>query len=283
LLSKADACLASWGVARFDEDVLASAPRLKAVAYAAGSVKPIVSDALWDRDILVTSAAPALGVMVAYTTLALMIVGVKHIFPLSRQVREGSWREGPHWPSRELLRKTVGIIGASHVGRRVIQLLEPFDTVTLLYDPYVSPEEAARLGVTKVELDELLRRSDIVSVHAPALPETRHMLNAERLASIKDGAILINTARGMLIDEAALIAELSKGRFFAFLDVTDPEPPAPDNPLRRLDNVVLTPHLAGIVEDASRLGEMEVEELRRFFHGEPPLNRVTREMLPRIA
>jgi len=153
----------------------------------------------------------------------------------------------------------------------------------LLYDPYVSGEEARRLGATKVELDELLRRADIVSVHAPSLPETRHMLNARTLALMKDEAILINTARGALIDEVALVAELSKGRFFAFLDVTDPEPPAPDHPFRRLENVVLTPHLAGIVEDATWLGEMEVEELRRFFSGEPPLHRVTREMLARIA
>jgi phosphoglycerate dehydrogenase-like enzyme len=283
LLPFADACLTSWGVAPFDADVLAAAPRLRAVAHAAGSVKPIVTDALWERNVHVTSAAPALGLSVAYTALALMIVGVKRILPLAQHVRAGGWQDGPHWPSRELIHKTVGIIGASHVGRHVIRLLQPLEARVLLYDPYVSGEEARRLGATKVELDELLRRADIVSVHAPSLPETRHMLNARTLALMKDEAILINTARGALIDEVALVAELSKGRFFAFLDVTDPEPPAPDHPFRRLENVVLTPHLAGIVEDATWLGEMEVEELRRFFAGEPPLHRVTREMLARIA
>ncbi|MCC7355498.1 MAG: hydroxyacid dehydrogenase [Anaerolineae bacterium] len=283
LLPTADACISSWGVAPFDADVLAAAPRLRAVAYAAGSVKPIVSDALWARHIHVTSAAPALGLSVAYTTLSLMIVGIKRILPLSRHVRAGGWQDGPYWPSRELIHKTVGIIGASHVGRHVIRLLQPFDAQVWLYDPYVSAEEARRIGATKVELDELLRRADVVSIHAPSLPETRHILNARTLALMKDDAILINTARGSLVDEAALVAELSKGRFFAFIDVTDPEPPAADHPFRRLENVVLTPHLAGIVEDATWLGEMEVEELRRFFAGEPPLNRVTREMLARIA
>jgi phosphoglycerate dehydrogenase-like enzyme len=109
------------------------------------------------------------------------------------------------------------------------------------------------------------------------------MLNAERLKLMKDDALIINTARGDLIDEAALIAELSRGRFFAFLDVTDPEPPALDSPLRRLDNVVVVPHLAGCIEDCSKMGEMAVEELRRFFAGEPPIYQITPEMFARIS
>jgi phosphoglycerate dehydrogenase-like enzyme len=109
------------------------------------------------------------------------------------------------------------------------------------------------------------------------------MIDIERLALMKDDTLLINTARGTLIDEAALIAELSKGRFFAFLDVTDPEPPAPTSPLRRLENVVVVPHLAGCIEDCSHLGEMAVEELSRFFGGEPPMYQVKPDMLSRIA
>ena len=109
------------------------------------------------------------------------------------------------------------------------------------------------------------------------------MLDAERLTLMKDGAVIVNTARGTLIDEPALIVELSKGRFFAFLDVTDPEPPAPDSPLRRLENVVVTPHLAGCIEDCSRMSEMAVEELRRFFNGEPAIYQITPKMFARIA
>ena len=135
----------------------------------------------------------------------------------------------------------------------------------------------------KVELETLLTQADIVTLHAPAKPDTHHLLNAERLALMKDEALLINTARGTLIDEAALIAELSKGRFFAFLDVTDPEPPASDSPLRRLDNVIVVPHLAGCIEDCSHMGQMAVEELRRFFAGEPPLYQVKPDMFGRIA
>jgi phosphoglycerate dehydrogenase-like enzyme len=109
------------------------------------------------------------------------------------------------------------------------------------------------------------------------------MLNAERLALMKDSALLINTARGTLIDEPALIKELRAGRFFAFLDVTDPEPPAPDSPLRSLENVVVTPHLAGCIEDCGAMGEMAVEELRRFFAGKPALYEIKPAMFGRIA
>jgi phosphoglycerate dehydrogenase-like enzyme len=253
------------------------------MAHMGSSVTRFVSDALWQRGILVTTAAPALARDVAVTTVGLIIVGLKRIWPLGQNVREGGWRESPYWPSRELYGKKVGIVGASHVGRHTIDLLRPFGPQILLYDPYVSAEQASLLGATKVELDDLLRQADVVSLHAPAKPETHHMLNAERLARIKDGALLVNTARGSLVDEAALVDELRKGRFFAFLDVTDPEPPAADSPLRRLENVVVTPHLAGCIEDCGRLGEMAVEELRRHFSGEPPLYEVTADMLARIA
>ncbi len=283
LLPPADACITSWDVAQLDADVLAAAPRLVAMAHMGSSVKRFVSDALWARGVHVTSAGLALAVDVAETTLGLMIVGMKRVWPLSQHVRDGGWRETRWWPARELFGKEVGVIGASNVGRHVIQLLQAFAVHILVVDPFLSSDDAAKLGAEKVTLEELLKRSDIVSLHAPAKTETFHMLDAERLGLMKDTAVLINTARGSLIDEAALVRELSKGRFFAFLDVTDPEPPAADSPLRRLDNVVVMPHIAGCIEDCGRMGELAVEELRRFFAGEPPLCPIRPEMFSRIA
>jgi phosphoglycerate dehydrogenase-like enzyme len=283
LLPRADACITSWGVAQLDSDVIAAAPRLKAMAHMGSSVKRFVSNALWEKGVHVTTAAPALAEDVAITALGLMLVGMKRIWPLGQHVRSGGWRESPWWPSREIRHKTVGVVGASHVGRHLMRLLKPFEVNILLYDPFVSRETAAELGVKKATLEEMLSQADIVTLHAPAKPDTYRMLNANRLALMKDNALLINTARGTLIDETALIAELSKGRFFAFLDVTDPEPPAPDSPLRRLKNVALTPHLAGCIEDCGRMGEMAVEELRRFFAKEAPLYQITPEMFKRIA
>lgn len=286
LLGQADACITSWGVAPLDADVMAAAPQLQAMAHMGSSVKRFVSDAFWERGMHLTSAGITLARDVAETTLGLMIVGQKRIWPLGQHVRDGGWRDSPDWDkwySRELFRKEVGIIGASNVGRYVIELLKPFDPTILLYDPFVSEEEAAELGTIKLELDELLRRADVVSLHAPANEQTYQMLNADGLALMKDDALLINTGRGTLIDEEALISELSKGRFFAFLDVTDPEPPLADSPLRTLDNVVVTPHIAGCIENCNRMGELAVEELRRFFAGEEAIYQITPEMFARIS
>jgi phosphoglycerate dehydrogenase-like enzyme len=283
LLPNAEACITSWDVAPLDVGVLAAAPRLGAMAHMGGSVKRFISDAVWERGIRVTTAAPALAKDVAETTVGLMIVGIKRIFQLGQHVREGGWRESNWWPSRELHSSTVGIIGASNVGRHVIELLKPFRARVLVYDPFLSGTDAAALSVVKAELADLLRQSDVVSLHAPDKPDTRRMIGAAQFALLKDDAVIVNTARGTLIDEPALVAELSRGRFFAFLDVTEPEPPAIDSPLRRLPNVIVTPHLAGCIEDCSRMGEMAVEELRRFFAGEPAIYQITPEMFARIS
>lgn len=286
LVSDADAIITSWGVAQMDADVMAAAPRLKAMAHMGSSVKRFVSDAFWERGLHLTSAGITLARDVAETTLGLMIVGQKRIWPLGQHVRDGGWRDSPAWDkwfSRELFRKEVGIIGASNVGRHVIELLKPFDVKVLLYDPFVTEEEALKLGVEKLELNELLRRADIVSLHAPGNANTYQMLNEERLTLMKDDALIVNTGRGTLIEEPALIKELQKGRFFAFLDVSDPEPPAVDSPLRTLDNVVVTPHIAGCIENCNRMGELAVEELRRFFAGEAAIYKITPDLFERIS
>ena len=286
VLASADACITGWGVAQLDADVVAAAPRLGHMAHMGGSVKRFVSDAVWARGIRVTSAAITLARDVAETTLGLMIVGRKRIWPLGHHVRDGGWRDSSawdQWDARELHRSTVGLVGAGNVGRHVIDLLSPFSVTVLVADPYLSDEEAESLGVERVVLAELMDRSDVVSIHAPDTAQTWHMIGADELRRLGDGAVLINTARGGIIDEAALIDELSTGRIFAFLDVTDPEPPAPDSPLRHLENVVVTPHIAGCIDNCHRMGELAVEEVRRYLAGEPAVNEIRPEMLDRIA
>ena len=291
LLPEAGVCLTSWGVAPLSAEVLDAAPRLKMMAHMGGSVKRLVSDAVWQRGLRVTSAGYVLAEDVAVTTLGLMIAGMKRVWPLAQNFREGGWRERVGaaegrptiWPARELRHKVVGVVGASRVGQSLIRLLQPFHTHILVYDPFASCEDCEALGVEKVELDDLVRRCDILTLHAPSVPATRHLIDARRLALLKDDALLINTARGDLINEPALIAELSKGRLFAFLDVTDPEPPAADSPLRRLENVVVIPHIAGCIEDCTHMGDVAVEEVSRFLRGEPALCAVTPDMLSRIS
>lgn len=286
LLPGASGVITSWGVAQLDADVVAAAESLGVMSHMGSSVKRFLSDAVFARPIRVTSAGITLARDVAETTLGLMIVGRKRIWPLGEHVRNGGWRDSPtwdRWDARELTRSTVGIVGASNVGRHVIELLAPFETEILVSDPFLSAQDATALGVVSVELDELLRRSDVVSLHCPENEHTRHLLNGSNLSTMSDGAVLINTARGGLIEEGALISELETGRIFAFLDVTDPEPPALDSPLRQLENVVLTPHIAGCIENCNRMGELAVEEIRRYLAGEDAVYEIRQDMLDRIA
>ncbi|MEE9417822.1 MAG: hydroxyacid dehydrogenase [Acidimicrobiales bacterium] len=286
LLPGSKAVITSWGVAQFDAEVVAAAESLELMSHMGSSIKRFISQSLWDREIRVTSAGITLARDVAETTLGLMIVGRKRIWPLARHVAEGGWRDSPvwdRWDARELTRSTVGLVGASNVGRHVIDLLQPFETTILVADPFLSDDDAAALGVERVELEELVKRSDVVSLHCPENEHTKHIINGEMLGSMSDGVVLINTARGGLIDEVALIAELETGRIFAFLDVTDPEPPAADSPLRRLDNVVVTPHIAGCIDNCNRMGELAVEEVRRHLAGEPAVYEIRQDMLDRIS
>jgi len=154
----------------------------------------------------------------------------------------------------------------------------------LLADPTIDEAHAQGLGVTLVDLDELVRRSDVVSIHAPNIPKTHRMFDSRRLGLMRDGATLINTARGQLVDTEALVAELSTGRIFAILDVTDPEPLPAGHPLLALPNVVLTPHIAGSLgNEIRRMGALAVDELERYVRGEPFAYAVTENRLPLLA
>jgi phosphoglycerate dehydrogenase-like enzyme len=144
--------------------------------------------------------------------------------------------------------------------------LQNFDVDILLYDPTLNERECKKLGAVKSNLDNLMGKSDVVSIHAPSLPATNHMINASNLKLMKDRAVLINTARGTIIDEKDLIGELKLGRISACIDVTDPEPPSELNELRSLPNVILTPHIAGSVTNGKkRIGDLIVAELESYI------------------
>ena len=166
----------------------------------------------------------------------------------------------------------------------MVKLLKNFHVDVILYDPILSKEEIATIGAEKVELNELLSRADVVTVHAPAIPATENMLNKDNLCLIKDGAVLINTARGSIINEQDLINELKTGRFFACIDVTNPEPPVKENELRYLNNVVLTPHIAGTSTNGLRRIALHVcEEIERLVNGETMRTEVNLDNLSKLA
>jgi len=286
LLERAELLLTSWGCPPIDAAVVARAPALRAIVHAAGTVKQHITDACWERGLLVSSAAAANALPVAEYTLAAILFSNKRVFRLQRRYRERRARRW--WPTYEPglgnYRKVLGIVGASRVGRRVLELLRPFDFEVLLADPTVTPADASALGARLVELDALLAAADVVSLHAPALPETHHLLDRRRLALLRSGATLINTARGWLVDGAALEAELQSGRIDAVIDTTDPEVLPADSPLYELPNVLLTPHIAGAMgAETQRLATLAIDEIARYVHGEPFRQAVTRADLARVA
>lgn len=284
VLAEAEVIVGHWGCPPLDAAMLERAPRLALFAYAAGTVKMTLTDAVWDRDIRVTSGANANAEPVAEFTLAAILFANKGAL----------WRRGPadfsalsamgdrQWGNYG---RTIGIVGASLTGRRVIELLRAFPHLSVtLYDPYVTPEEAGSLGVEKLELDELCAGADVLSIHAPALPETMHMIGADQLSALRDGATVINTARGPLIDHDAFTPHLASGRLYAILDVTDPEPLPEDSPLLEMPNVWISPHLAGSQgRELARMTDYVIEEVRRWSAGEPALNEVTRDRLATMA
>jgi phosphoglycerate dehydrogenase-like enzyme len=262
-----------------DAGFLAAAPRLRLVLYAAGSVRAFVTDALWERGIRVSGASVLNAAFVAEYTLAVILFSLKHGWRLMREPG-GSRSQVPG-----VFGATVGLISLGAVGRLVCKMLRPHQLRVVAYDPFLTVDEARSLGVRSVDLAELFRISDVISLHTPLLPETRGMVTGAHVESMRPGATLINTARGAIVREAEMVAVLERRPDLqAVLDVTDPEPPPPGSPLLRLTNVVRTPHIAGAIgPERRRLGRGMVEELRRYVRAEPLRWEVTREQVARMA
>jgi phosphoglycerate dehydrogenase-like enzyme len=269
VLARTEILVTGWGCPVLDAAALDAAPGLRAVLHSAGSVKGFVTPEVWRRGIAVSSAAAANAIPVAEYTLAAILLAGKDAFTARDRLRAG--HTFPGWefvPGIGNHGRRVGVVGASRIGRRLLDLLRPFDLRASLADPYVDEARAAALGVPLLQLDDLLRTSDIVTLHAPETAETRHMIGRRELALMPDGAVLINTARGGLVDHDALIAELRAGRLSAVLDVTDPEPLPADSPLYELPNAFVTPHLAGSQgNEVARLGRTVAQEAARLVAG----------------
>ncbi|MGW6738451.1 hydroxyacid dehydrogenase [Streptomyces sp. NPDC055013] len=285
VLARTEVLITGWGCPHLDTGVLTAAPGLRAVLHAAGSVRSLVGDALWKAGVTVSSAVAGNALPVAEYTLAMILLAGKDAFGHRERFRTThAYPTHRETAATGNVGRRVGVIGASRVGRRLLELLRPFDFTVLLHDPYVSAAEAAELGAESLSLDDLLRRSDIVSLHAPDIPETYRMLDGERLGLIRDGGVLINTSRGALVDPVALTDELVSGRLHAVLDVTEPEPLPAGSPLYHLPNVFLTPHIAGSLgNELERLGRIVVEELERVAGGGGLVHEVREGDLGRVA
>ena len=278
-IGKYDGLVTGWGSPAITDEVLQNATRLKVIAHSAGSVKGIIPESVFDRDIKVSSAAIAIAGAVAEYSLLLVMLGLRPVHLHDYGVRHlGQWDEARFLGTgREIRGSRIGVVGAGGVGRLFIGLLNALNAEAWVYDPYLSDADAAALNVRKTELNELFSDCPIVVVHAPTTPETHHMIGAEQLGLLRDGGYLVCTARSWVIDQDSLLAELQSGRIRAALDVFDVEPLPQDSPFRKLDNAIITPHVAGAtIEARYRQGDCVVRDLENAFSGRPLAHEVTR-------
>ena len=286
-----DGLVTGWGTPRLTVEVLENADRnMRIIAHSAGSVKSMLADVLEKylipRNICVFSANGAIAYNVAEHTIGALIMTGRRFVDHAMVIREKEvWRDNSIPGNGQFLRgSVVGIVSASKVGREVIRLLQPFDVKILIYDPYLSDWEAGRLNVEKVELDDVFARADFVTVHAPNIPETWGMVGEKQLKLMKNGAVLVNTSRGRIIDHQALFAEAKTGRILVTLDVTDPEPLPADSPLRKLPNVYITPHISGAgYYGYFKIGSTTVEALENFFAGKSVIGAVDLDKFAQLA
>lgn len=280
-----EAIFSGWGAPVMDARFLDPLRGLRAVFYAGGSVRPFATTALWERGIRVVTAAAANARPTAEFAFAEIVFSLKRAWPHFA----GS---GPQlrWPVQDPLmpgayRSVVGLLSLGRTGRMVAEFLRMLEVKVVAYDPLVTPAEAAMLGAQLTTLDEVFARSDVVSCHMPLLPATTRVLGRAHFAALRRGATFINTARGAIVREDELIGVLqARPDLTAVLDVTDPEPPAKDSPLRQLPNVVLTPHLAGSLgPECRRLGSWIAREAARYVQGEPLQGEVGPSQLATIA
>lgn len=271
---------------RIDAPVFDAAPGLRVISKHGVGVDNIDVEQASARGVPVLIAAGANAVSVAEHGMALLLAVVKNLVALDRGLRAGRW-EKPGFKGRELAGSSLGLVAFGAIARQMAIYAKAFGMDVLAHDPFCAPETFSETGVTPVaSLDDLVSRCDVVSLHAPLTPQTRNMIETRRLSLMKPGAILINTARGGLVEEAALVAALAQGRLAgAGLDTFAQEPPAADHPFWSEPRLVMTPHIGGVTDAANvRVGVEAVQGIIDVLAGRPiePTRIVNRAAFGRV-
>ncbi len=280
----ADAIISAWGTPKIDSSVTENSSKLRFIGHAAGSVKNIISNDLFDTDLTITNAGAAIARYVGEYALAASLALLRTFPRYSYSSKKEDWSSISSISNHTLIGKTVGIVSVGLTARFFLDYLKPYNCNVIAYDPYMSEEKAASLGVRLTSLEEVMSTSHVISIHTPITEETRGLVSAEYIKMIQDDAVFVNSSRGVIIDQDALTSELATGRFKAALDVTTPEPLPEDHPLRSMPNVLITPHIAGPTSDGKRdLFEAVLDDLLLFWEGKPVKHLVTKEMLATMA
>ena len=287
-LSETDVLVTGWGSAPIDGAAYAHAEPLRLICLIGSSIKPAAPEAAWRRGIAITNTAQPIAQSVAEYTLGMVLLWAHHHHRYDAAMKAAvPWTEAREaHVRRDLAEMTIGVVGFGAAGRGVVAHLQSLAERVLVYDPFVGSSAVEQLGAEPVDdLDGMLRRCDVLTLHAGQTDQTRHMIGRDRLASLRDGALLVNTSRGALIDQRALMDELRSGRLDAALDVFEDEPLRPDHPMRPLPNVILSPHVAGTFNSSvyARCRAAVIDEVTRLQRGEPPRRVVTPEVFARMT
>ena len=253
---------------KMDAEAIAAAPKLKVIARAGVGLDNVDVPAATQAGVMVVNAPTSNITSAAELAVGLMLAAARHISPASQALKGGAWKRSK-FGGVELLDKTVGIVGLGRIGALVAERLRGFGMHIVAYDPYTTPAKASQLGARLVDLDELLATADFISIHLPKTPETLGLIGAEALAKVKPGVVLVNAARGGIVDEAALAEAIRSGRVGAAgLDIFAKEP-CTDSPVFEFDNVVVTPHLGASTEEAQeKAGVSVARSVRLALSGE---------------
>lgn len=273
-----DVCVCGWHCPKFDEVVLEKANKLKLVAYTAGSVANIASDAMYEKGIRIVCGNEVFARTVAEGTLTHMLFMMRRFTQYEmRGILPKHWKP-VNFKTESLFDQTIGIVGYGAISRNLIEMLKPFNATIKLFSKHTTEEQAAAIGVQKASLEEIFSTCRVISLNTAKNPANHHMVNDELLSLMQDGAVLVNTARGDLIDEEALAKHLKTGRIRASLDVYEHEPPVAGHPFWDIpaDILHMQPHLAGPTMDQRPAATRFVfEDIIRFQKGEPLQNEIT--------
>ena len=266
----ADADIVIVGWSKLTKSIIDSAKKLRMISIWATSCHYTDVQAAKEKGIVVTHVPSYATEAVAEYTLALMLTAARKLLPADKHVRKGGFDWRP-FGGVELREKTLGVVGTGSIGFRVAEISKAFGMQVLGYDKYPNVKRAEELGIEYVNLHTLVEKSDFITLHVTLTPETERLVGKRELEIMKNGAIIVNTSQGKIIDEKALNEALKSGKVsYAGLDVFEEEPPAKDNPLFKLNNTILTPHIGfNTIEAAKRCSDICIDNVAKFLEGQP--------------
>lgn len=268
LAQDADVLITCWGTCLYHKEDVLKMPNLKLIAHFAGSVAPVVAQDVYETDVKVISGNDVFAKSVAEGCLCYTLAALRRLEHYMDVMRTGGFKETVFY-NRGLFGKKLGIVGFGAIARHYLNLVRWFDLEVLIYSSHLTDEEAAKYGGRTASLEEIFSECDVISIHASNTAKTRGMITRELMERMKPDALLVNTARGAVIDEPAMFEMLLAGKFYAALDVYAEEPPAPDAPIRQCKNALLMPHMGGPTMDMRSVVALEVtKDIARLGRGE---------------